>query len=100
MKDTEELTARANLLKAVCAESGLSIGAAARLWGIPADTLYQATAGRRATDDLLCRVAEQAKGDGPATVRLHGWAAALATWRTNMQALAFERPYIWPWGQV
>lgn len=98
MKDTEELTARANLLKAVCAESGLSIGAAARLWGIPCDTLYQATASRRATDDLLCRVAEQVKGDGAATVYLREWSEKLKDWRVEMQVLHFGRPYIWPWG--
>ena len=87
MSDTDETTARANLLHAVCAENAPSIGAAARLWGIPCDTVYQATAGRRVTDDLLLRVADQAKADGPATVRLHKWAQDFRDWRVERQSL-------------
>lgn len=100
MSDTDETDARANLLQAVCAEHAESIGAAARLWGISANTLYQATAGRRATEELLLRVAEQAKSDGPATVRLHRWATDFRAWRTEAQALEVTRPWVWPWGPV
>jgi hypothetical protein len=98
MSDTDETTARANLLHAVCAENAPSIGAAARLWGIPCDTVYQATAGRRVTYDLLLRVAEQAKADGPASVYLREWAQKYRDWRVELLCLEMSRPSIWPWG--
>ncbi len=94
MKPRTETKARATLIRDVCAEHRLSIGAAGRLWGISPNTLYQATAGNRITDDLLLRVAAKAHGQGAATARLSSWATAYRAWSAQSVELEASRPWV------